>query len=439
MLRHFRLAVQAVVLGASFLLNLAPAAEEPAAANRLSVPNGTTPRPAAERWERLKTQYKFTPYETTPAPVPRLQPATGGWRPEAGDRKKPDDAPAGTAVLRAIPSQRRSNSRVIPADPDATQTGATEETVVPVRTAPSRASAPEQLPTPTLSALPEVPTTLKDAEPEWVLPVPISPDDLDSEGLTTDRLRNVPEIDGIPAADSDLALPEPTLTIPALPKPAFPEPAFPESAFPEPAVSEPAFPDPVLPEADKRPYEEKTEGTSAADAKPVTPGTRRLAPNVPGSPPVKTTQVRRMSDIAPVDDFDKDSEIKQYAAKMAREFNVRFGGDEYTPRNFPEVTLPWTAPESKFYPLYFQDPALERYGHTHHPLLQPVVSSARFSAQLVMMPYQLTIVPPWELHSPLGWYRPGDVVPKLRYPFPWNAKAAAVEAAAITGFIYLIP
>ncbi len=430
--RFFQQALKTVVLGASVLLNLAPTitvAGEPTAANQPSVLNGTAPRPAAERWERLKTQYKFTPYETTPAPVPRLQPATGGRTPEAGDRKKPDDAPAGTAVLRSVPSQRRPNSRVIPADPDATQTGAIEETVVPVRTAPARASAPEPLPTPTLSALPEVPPTLKVAEPEWVLPVPVSPDDLESEGLTTDRLRNLPDIGGPPVADADTALPEPTLSIPALPKPA----------FPEPEVSEPAFSDPAFPEPDKLPYEDKTDGTSPADATPAAPGTRRLTHSVPGSPPIKTTQVRRMSDIAPVDDFDKDNEIKQYAAKMAREFNVRFGGDEYTPRNFPEVTLPWTAPESKFYPLYFQDPALERYGHTHHPLLQPVVSSARFSAQLVMMPYQLTMVHPWELHSPLGWYRPGDVVPKLRYPFPWNAKAAAVEAAAVTGFIYLIP
>lgn len=160
---------------------------------------------------------------------------------------------------------------------------------------------------------------------------------------------------------------------------------------------------------------------------------------VQGGPPRKTTQIRRISDIAPMDDFDRDSEIKQYAAEKAHEFNVRFGGDIYTPRNYPEVCMPWTAPSTKYYPLYFQDPALERYGHTHHHLIQPVISSARMSAQLVMMPYQMAIVPPWELRSPLGWYRPGDVVPKLRYPFPWNAKAAAIEAAAVTGFIYVIP
>lgn len=158
-----------------------------------------------------------------------------------------------------------------------------------------------------------------------------------------------------------------------------------------------------------------------------------------GGPPRKTTQVRRISDINPQNDFDRDTEIKQYAAEKAREFNVRFGGDTYEPRNFPDTALCWAVPHTKYYPLYFQDPALERYGHTHHHLIQPVISSARMSAQLVMMPYQLAMVPPWELHGPLGWYRPGDVVPKLRYPFPWNTKAALVEAAAVTGFIYVIP
>lgn len=190
-----------------------------------------------------------------------------------------------------------------------------------------------------------------------------------------------------------------------------------------------------------RPAYESQEGTRMPDEiSPPDSGTPRpIAPQVPAGPPRKATQIRKMSDIAPLNDFNKETDIQKYAAEKAREFNVRFGGDAYAAREYPEVALPWVPPHSKFYPLYFQDPALERYGHSHHPLLQPVVSSARMSAQLVMMPYQMTVVPPWELHSPLGYYRPGDVVPKLRYPFPWSTKAALVEAASVTGFIYLIP
>jgi hypothetical protein len=184
------------------------------------------------------------------------------------------------------------------------------------------------------------------------------------------------------------------------------------------------------------PYEEKDE-VKTPDLRTGTP--RPLPGQLRGGPTRKTTQVRRIGEIAPLNDFDKDTEIKRYAAEKAREFNVKFGGEAYTPRNFPDVAMTWEAPTTKYYPLYFQDPALERYGHTHHPLVQPVISSARMSGQLVMMPYQMAIVPPWQLESPLGWYRPGDVVPKLRYPFPWNTKAALIEAAAVTGFIYVIP
>ena len=199
------------------------------------------------------------------------------------------------------------------------------------------------------------------------------------------------------------------------------------------ALEEPA---PGAPAAKKPPYEETNETKSPLDPDP---SIRRITPGSPNGPPRKTTQVRRIGDIAPLNDSHRDTDIKEYAAEKAREFNVKFGAEAYTPRNFPDTMLPWAAPMSKYYPLYFQDPALERYGHSHHPLIQPIISSARVSGQLVMMPYQMTIVPPWELQSPLGWYRPGDVVPKLKYPFPWNTTAAAVEAAAVTGFIYLIP
>jgi hypothetical protein len=160
---------------------------------------------------------------------------------------------------------------------------------------------------------------------------------------------------------------------------------------------------------------------------------------IPSGPPRKATQVRPIADIAPVNDFDRDRDIRSFAATKAREFNVRFGGDQYVPRNFPDVAMQWQAPSTKYYPLYFQDWQMERYGHVYPFPLQPIVSNVRFGIQLVMMPYQMAITPPWEMQSPLGWYRPGDVVPKLHYQFPLSAKAAFVEAATVTGFYFLIP
>jgi hypothetical protein len=268
------------------------------------------------------------------------------------------------------------------------------ETVIPNRSA-------------TPVATPVLPSVIDAAEqePEWVLPVRVAADDLEDDALTAEEILSRPDADS-PIVDS-------------------------------PAVNDSK---PALPLGTRPPYEEENATKTPGDSLTPDRGTQRpLTAQVRGGPPRKTTQVRRIGDIAPLNDFDKDTEIMQYAAEKAREFNVRFGGEAYTPRNFPEVAMPWTPPTARYYPLYFEDPALERYGHTHHPLLQPVVSSARFSAQLVMMPYQMTIKPPCEMRTPLGWYRPGDVVPKLHYPFPWSAKAAAVEAAAVVGFIYLIP
>lgn len=329
------------MLGASVLLHVAPPVSAEDAA-------GSGPRPAAERWQRIKSQYdvKATPVSRTPQPAAAV---------------KAQDAASGTAPLRTVYDEIPSNFKAVPAtDP------------VPVRTAAA----------PTATAVP------KEAEPDWVLPEPMTADEV--AGLTADEILSRPEEEKVPAP------------------------------------------------ADVKPYEEPIK-TPETNTVPNRGTPRPLQRAAPGEPPRKTTQVRRMSDIAPLIDFDRDTDIKNYAEEKAREFNVRFGGEQYSPRSFPDVAMCWSAPDTKYYPLYFQDPALERYGHTHHHLIQPVISSARFSGQLVMMPYQMVIDPPWDLQSPLGWYRPGDVVPKLRYPFPWNTKAAIVEAAAVTGFIYLIP
>ncbi len=373
--------LKAVVLGASVLLNLAPLApaNEPAGANRTPVLNGPSP-PAAERWKRLKSQYDFAPAPVTQSP--RIELPT-----------RSTDEAAGTVTIRAIPDEQRSAFKATRTSSDTVPAEATAPTAIPVKTA----------------AIPAVPAIPKEQEPDRVLPIPVTTDDLMPDRPTPDEIVSRPEE-------------EPPARIVTTPQ-------VPASTVPAPKVSSPSDP----------PYEGKEKGKDPAEFVPFDRGKERpITPQVPAGPPRKATQVRPIGEIAPLNDFDQDIEIKLYAAEKAREFNVRFGGEQYTPRNFPEVVVPWAAPMSKYYPLYFQDPALERYGHSHHPLVQPVASSARFASQLVLMPYQMTIDPPWELSSPLGWYRPGDVVPKLHYPFPWNAKAAAVEAVTVTGLVFLI-
>lgn len=134
-----------------------------------------------------------------------------------------------------------------------------------------------------------------------------------------------------------------------------------------------------------------------------------------------------------------DADLRDYSRKESDKYQLAFGEQEFVPRSFAPVAALFEAPDLSYYPLYFQDPLMERYGHTYHPLVQPAVSVARFSTQLFGLPYQMAIDPPYCLQTGLGWLDPGDCNPKLRYQIPWNAKAAAVEAGVITGLIFLIP
>lgn len=150
-------------------------------------------------------------------------------------------------------------------------------------------------------------------------------------------------------------------------------------------------------------------------------------------------KLRPITDISPQYDTLVDKEIREYAEEQAASYGLKFSDVEYTPRVFPDMMMPWLASNFYHYPLYFEDPALERYGHTPGFLVQPFASAARFSGQLVLLPYQMTIDPILKPTYTLGWYRPGDVAPKLRYQIPWNFKAAMVEAGVVTGLVFLIP
>jgi hypothetical protein len=95
-------------------------------------------------------------------------------------------------------------------------------------------------------------------------------------------------------------------------------------------------------------------------------------------------------------------------------------------------------------PLYFQDAALERYGHNveqfagplgrfatypvddptqsnqRNQILQPFFSIGLFAAQIALLPYNLVMDPPWESEYDLGYYRPGDLVPTDVYYLPFT-------------------
>ena len=118
---------------------------------------------------------------------------------------------------------------------------------------------------------------------------------------------------------------------------------------------------------------------------------------------------------------------------------IGLGDSIYQERQFAHFEYQWYASNITYNPLYFEDVTLERYGHTHHELVQPFVSVGRFGVQLFGLPYQWVIHPPHEEVSPLGYYRPGEPAPRLLYQVPLNPEAAAVTAGFYTGMFFLIP
>ncbi len=113
--------------------------------------------------------------------------------------------------------------------------------------------------------------------------------------------------------------------------------------------------------------------------------------------------------------------------------------DEYFPaREFAGTNFTWTASNLCHNPLYFEQPGVERYGHTIGPL-QPVLSGAQFLATIPYLPMLMAIDPPNECQYALGYYRPGSCAPRKWSPIPYSMRGAIVEGGVATALVFLIP
>jgi hypothetical protein len=112
------------------------------------------------------------------------------------------------------------------------------------------------------------------------------------------------------------------------------------------------------------------------------------------------------------------------------------------PRAWSPERKYWAAAATCHLPLYFQDPVLERYGHSvehfagpigryltypvddptqstqRNQILQPFFSAGLFALQIAALPYNVIMDPPWEAQYDLGYYRPGDNIPVDTYWLP---------------------
>nr|WP_236696060.1 hypothetical protein [Rhodopirellula islandica] len=111
----------------------------------------------------------------------------------------------------------------------------------------------------------------------------------------------------------------------------------------------------------------------------------------------------------------------------------------FTPRRWKPTTVVWAASNLCHKPLYFEEVNLERYGHTAGPVLQPVLSSAHFFANIAVLPYKMGVHSPHECQYALGYYRPGNCAPWIIPPVPLSLRGAWYQAAAVTGTALLVP
>jgi hypothetical protein len=120
-------------------------------------------------------------------------------------------------------------------------------------------------------------------------------------------------------------------------------------------------------------------------------------------------------------------------------YECTFGDTWHEGRCWEETTYMWKASALCHKPLYFEDVALERYGHSWGPYLDPLVSGAHFFGTLPVLPYCMGLHPPNECMYALGYYRPGNCAPYMIPPVPFSCRAAAVQAGVTTGAVFLIP
>jgi hypothetical protein len=115
------------------------------------------------------------------------------------------------------------------------------------------------------------------------------------------------------------------------------------------------------------------------------------------------------------------------------------GNPRYEPRQFCATTYTWKASGLCHKPLYFEEMALERYGHTWGPVPQPIVSAAHFFGSVILLPYQMGVHPPQECIYDLGYYRYGNCAPQILYTPPLSLRGAVAEGLIWTGAVFAIP
>ena len=278
-------------------------------------------------------------------------------------------------------------------------------------------------------------------QPAELEPIPGFNNDLPDVGMPDGAA--MPDLDSVP-------------NVPAMNSDPIPDSSAPVAPIIE--ETEPAAPvlEDVAPTAPSAP---SVQQGSVAPTKPATPPVvpRRAVDNSsfsPALPSVKPNDIeapfisagedprnRMKENCPPVSSLKPISQITNDISAAEGEFpnECTLGDEPFAGRNFQPICYTWAAPGLAINPLYFEEPALERYGHSACPLFQPVISAGHFVLTVPALPWLMAIDPPNECQYVLGYYRPGECAPYVLDPIPFSVRAALVEGGVATALVFLIP
>lgn len=238
------------------------------------------------------------------------------------------------------------------------------------------------------------------------------------------RLASRPRVKAEPIISQPMQLQQPQLDDAALPDPAAPLEITPDEPMP-PAGESPLQPTPdegiMSDEQAEMPEGDVPDERDDFVAQGYEPGQLPPCPS-----PLDVKQIREIT-----------TDISAQAGEFPPECPL--GDVAYQPRMFVPTTYTWKASALCSKPLYFQQAALERYGHSWGPLLQPFVSGADFYLRVFALPYMIGMDPPNQCVYALGWYRPGSCAPMACYPIPISLRGGLMEAGVILGAAAIIP
>jgi hypothetical protein len=365
----------------------------PIAAAAFSEPDAQFPPPASHSSVAVAPQ---VPHPEPPPPELTAPKA----RLVAFDNKRLRDPHFFAGTLRLAPLERQSSER------------ATNLQAPPLKEAVVQSAAAPNLPPAAEVALPAVA-----AAPRVVAPQPTS---LLMPSPT--RLN--------PTAIAELPPPSPTLA-----------PALTNLVIPDGGSTAPLVPAAVFPAATPAPLREQVRLTSLQQL--PAPGANLQPTEVLPIPTPQNPAGPRV----PLLDADRPigavtASISDPSGRMPTDLAIeRFRGDypAYLPRDWEDSVYFWDAPSMCIRPLRYEEVNLERFGYSHCPAIQPVLSGMHFLVATMALPYSFAAHPPGTCIYPLGHYRPGSPVPFRhirREPRPWPISA---ECMAVAGLILLIP